>query len=274
MLKIGGIKVFQIERVEKILEYVNMHKKAKIEELSEIFNISKVTIRSDINELAKNGLVVKTHGGVLSVQNHFSMEIPSSRKFTINIEAKRKIGYHAAKLISDDDVIILDAGSTTYEVARNIKSSNVTVITNDLKIGMEISRHPKQKLIMPGGSLEQSVYTLLGEETTNFFSKVHVKKLFLGCDAMDLEFGISNRTLREVSVKQSMMHAAEEIIVVTDSTKLHKKVFAHVCSMFDVDKVIIDKIDEKTLQMLTSGGVDVIISDIENENGRVLNENK
>lgn len=252
--------MFQIERMEKILEYINAHKKAKIDELSRVFNASKVTIRNDINELAQEGLVIKTHGGVLSIQNHFTTEIPSNSKSTINIEAKRNIGYNAAKLICDDDVIILDAGSTTLEVARHIKSNNVTVITNDLKVGMEVARNPKNKLIMTGGVLEQPVYTLLGEETIDFFSKVHVNKLFLGCDAMDMELGITNRTLREVSVKQAMIRAAEEIILVTDSTKLHKKVFARVCSVYDIDKIIIDKIDEAANQALTAGGVEVIIA--------------
>jgi Transcriptional regulators of sugar metabolism len=253
--------MYQIERLEKILEYINTHKKAKISELSEIFNTSKVTIRNDINELAQKGLVVKTHGGVLSIQNRFSLEIPSTRKLELNIEAKRKIGAAAASLIKNDDIIILDAGSTTLEVARHIKKSNVTVITNDIKIGMEVANQPKNKLIMTGGTLESSVYTLLGDETVKFFSKVHVNKLFLGCDAMDLEMGITNRTLQEVSVKQAMMRAAEEIIVVTDSTKLHKKVFAQVCSVFDVNKIIIDKIDDPTRQALQQGGVEVIVTD-------------
>jgi len=257
--------LFQIERIEKILEYINSHKKAKIDELSEVFNASKVTIRSDINELAKEGLVIKTHGGALSIQNHITIEIPSKSKFAINIEAKRNIGNCAAKLINNDEVIILDAGSTTRDVARHIKSSNVTIITNDLKIGMEVARYPNNKLIMTGGMLEQSVYTLLGEETANFFSKVHVNKLFLGCDAMDLELGITNRTFREVSVKQAMMRAAEEVILVTDSTKLHKKVFAHVCDLYDVHKIIIDKIDEPTRQKLIEGGLEVIIASASKE---------
>jgi DeoR/GlpR family transcriptional regulator of sugar metabolism len=252
--------MYQIERIEKILEYINAHKKAKIDELSEIFNTSKVTIRNDINELAQKGLVVKTHGGVLSIQNRFSLEIPSTRKFELNIEAKRKIGALATSLINDDDIVILDAGSTTLEVAKHIKKNNVTVITNDIKIGMEVANQSKNKLIMPGGTLEPSVYTLLGDDTANFFSKVHVNKLFLGCDAMDLELGITNRTFHEVSVKQAMMRAAEEVIVVTDSTKLHQKVFAHVCSLFDIDKIIIDMMDDQTRQALQQGGVKVIIT--------------
>ncbi|MHB8062497.1 MAG: DeoR/GlpR family DNA-binding transcription regulator [Ruminiclostridium sp.] len=252
--------MFQIERQEKILHYVNKRKKANIAELVSEFGVSKVTIRRDIDELARKELVVKTHGGVISLRNKFSYEIPYASKSEVNSEAKRKIGIMAAKLIEDRDIIILDAGSTTLEVAKNIKSENVTVLTNDIKISMEVAHKHNINLIVVGGALNESVYTLTGNHTVDFFKKVHVNKTILGCDAIDLAFGISNRTMEEVDIKKAMIVAAEEVIMVTDSSKLNKKVFCFLCDTSEIDKLIIDQIDEADKILLEEKGVEVLIT--------------
>lgn len=252
--------MFQIERQEKILQYINKKKKAHIKELSDVFDVSKVTIRRDLDELADKGLIIKTHGGVMSIMNKFSYEIPYSSKSEINNEAKKKIGIAAAKLVDDGDIVIIDSGSTTLEVARNIKSQNITVLTNDIKISMEIAQIHNAKLIVAGGVLNESVYTLTGSQTVDTFKKVHVNKTFLGCDAFDLTYGITNRTMQEVEVKKSMIDAAEEVIVVTDSSKLNKKVFCFLCEISEIDKLIIDQIDESLKKELEEKGVEVIIA--------------
>jgi DeoR/GlpR family transcriptional regulator of sugar metabolism len=252
--------MFQVERQEKILEYINNKKKAKVIELSKVFKTSSVTIRSDINELTKKGLVVKTHGGVLSIEGRLNLEIPYYSKFQSNIEKKRIIGKTAAEIVEDNDVIILDAGSTTLEVAKNLCHKNVTLITNDIRIGMEIANEPKVNLIMTGGKLERSVYTLLGDETISFLSRINVNKLFLGCDAYSRRSGISNRTLSEVAVKKAMIAASMEIILVTDSTKIGKTVFAKLCGPFEIDKIVIDKMSEDDIDYLSQNGVQVILA--------------
>ncbi|RUS47087.1 DeoR/GlpR family DNA-binding transcription regulator [Cohnella sp. AR92] len=252
--------MFQIERQEKILQYINKKKKANVNELSDIFEVSKVTIRRDLDELSEKGLVVKTHGGVMSILNKFSYEIPSSSKQESNLEAKRRIGAEAAKLIEDGDIVIFDAGSTTLEVAKNIKNQEITVLTNDIKISMEMAHKRSIKLMVSGGILNESVYTLVGDQTVEFFEKVHVNKTFLGCDAIDLSFGISNRTMEEVETKRAMIEAAEEVIMVTDSSKLNKKVFCHLCEISEIDKLIINEIDDVYKRELEKKGVEVIIA--------------
>jgi len=127
--------MFQIERQEKILQYINEKQTVRTQELSDLFDMSLVTIRSDINDLARRGLIIKSHGGAMSVQRRMNLEIPSVIRSQQNVEVKQEIASIAADLIEDDDVIILDSGSTTLEIAKRIKSRGVTAITNDLKIG-------------------------------------------------------------------------------------------------------------------------------------------
>lgn len=253
--------MFPLERQEKLLQYINKKKKANVQELSRLFKVSKVTIRRDLDELASKGLVVKTHGGVLSAENNLSLEIPSSSKFEANSEAKRSIGAAAADMIDDGDIVILDAGSTTLEIARRLERKAVTVLTNDIKIAVETARKPNVRLLVSGGELlNGSVYTLVGSQASDFFKRVHVNKTFIGCDAIDLDFGVSNRTMQEVEVKRAMIAAANEVIMVTDSSKLNKKVFSFLCDVSAIHKLIINEIEDAFRQELEKRGVEVVIS--------------
>lgn len=251
--------MYQIERQEKILEYINEKKRVRISELCELFNVSVVTIRNDLYELAEKNLIVKTHGGAISVEDRLNLEIPCVTKYKKNYEAKRKIAQIAVSLINDKDVIILDSGSTTLEIAKEIGNKNVTVITNDMQIGLILAANKNVTLIMTGGTAMKSVYTLIGEETKNFLERIVVNKCFLGCDAFHVEYGITNRTLEEVAVKKAMMKSSKKIIVCSDSSKFGQKVFAKICDTSDIDILITEKISKKDLEYLNNLNVKVLL---------------
>lgn len=252
--------MFQFERQKQIFEYVNAKKKASVEELSNYFNVAKVTIRRDLDDLVLKGLVNKIHGGVLSIDNSLNSEIPYNKKSVVNTEEKKKIGVAASNLIEDGDVVILDAGSTTFEIAAHLGSKSVTVITNDIKIAMELAFKPNITLIITGGILEKSVYTAIGPETEKFISNIHVNKTFLGADAVSLKYGITNRTIQEVAVKSKMMDAAEKKIVVADNSKLNKKVFVTLCKINEIDILVTDKVDQAFKNNLNELGVEVVLA--------------
>lgn len=253
--------MFQLERQEKILRFINKNKKANTEQLSNEFGVSKVTIRRDIENLSSKGLVLKTHGGAISLKNTQLLEIPYDNKALINVAAKKKIGLYASTLIEDGDIIILDSGSTTLEIAKNIDRENITVITNDIKIAMELAHKENIHLIVTGGFLNNSVYTLTGAQTVDYLKSIYVNKSFLGCDAIDLKFGVSNRTYEEIEVKRAMIHAANEVIMVTDDSKLNKKVFCFLCDVSMIDKLIVNKIDKATKDAFIDKSLEVIIAD-------------
>lgn len=252
--------MFRIERQEKILNYINEHKTVKTQELAQAFSASLVTIRNDINDLANRGLIIKTHGGAVCCQHRSNMEIPSVIRFQENIVSKQAIAVIAAELIEEGDVIILDSGSTTLEIANRIKGKNLTVITDDLKIGMTLAEQSGISLIMTGGTLLPSVYTLVGAQAISFFNAIKVRKLFLGCDAIDFSWGISNRTMEEIQVKRAMMSAAQEVIAVADCSKFNRQVFAHLCNIDELDMLITDRIAPSEREQLESAGVRVLSS--------------
>lgn len=252
--------VYQEERQKLILNYVNEKKKVTVKELSDFFGVSKVTIRRDLNELESRGLISKTHGGALSIDNGISIEIPYIKKSELYIKEKKKIGMAAAQLVNNDEVIILDSGSTTLEIARHIGEKRITVITNDLKIAVELAYKPNINLIITGGIVEKYVFTAIGSSTVEFISKIHADRLFLGADAISLDFGITNRTLEEVAVKKAMIKAADQVILVADHSKLDKKVFATICNIDEIDMIIIDEIQENYRNLFKEKGIKILLA--------------
>lgn len=253
--------MFSVERQEQIVQFVNANGKANTAQLAQTFGVSSVTIRRDIDTLAEKGLLVKTFGGAVSANNTLlAYEIPFSAKSEIHTKEKKAIGASAAALIEDGDIVILDSGSTTLEVAKAISAQNVTVLTNDIKIAMELAHKKNVTVIVSGGKLTGEVYSLAGSQAIDFFKKSHVNKLFLGCDAIDAAFGISNRTLEEVAVKTAMISSADQVIAVTDSSKLNKIMFQFVCNLNDIHKIVIDEINDNMAAILDSLGVEVILA--------------
>ena len=153
----NGKIMFQAERQERILEYINTNKKVRTKELSRIFNTSMVTLRADLNDLDEKGMIIKAHGGAMAISDRLNLEIPSQSKSRHNIDAKRAIARQAADLVKENDVVILDAGSTTLEIAKLIKNKAITVITNDLKIGVTLAPSGSVTLIMTGGTVDGSI---------------------------------------------------------------------------------------------------------------------
>jgi DeoR/GlpR family transcriptional regulator of sugar metabolism len=252
--------MFQLERQKKLLDYVNKVKKATVSELSDYLNISKVTVRRYLSELESKDLVIKTHGGALSVDNELSIDLPYANKKDLHKAEKKRIGIAATKLINDGDVIILDAGSTTFAIAQQIVNRNITVLTNDLKIAFELSTNSNVKLIISGGPVQRNVYTVIGSTSEKFFNKVHVDKVFLGADAFNLECGVTNRTLEEASIKKAMIKAADEVILVTDSSKMGHKALANVCKTEDINAIVTDKISDEYEKVFKKNSTNIILA--------------
>ncbi|MBC8536900.1 DeoR/GlpR family DNA-binding transcription regulator [Feifania hominis] len=254
--------MFRQERQERILQYINIHKRVTVKELAKIFKTSVVTIRSDITELDNNGLVVKMHGGAIAITDRYNLEIPSKNKARQNTAAKRSIGQLAAGLVEENDIVILDSGSTALEVAKHLRHKRITVITTDLQIGAFLAsvNHGDITLIITGGTVEPNTYTQCGVETLSFLRRFHVNKLFLGCDALDPIKGMSNRTLIEAEIKRAMIEAAEQVIAVADSTKHNREVFVHVCDTDAIDILVTDKITKSNCEAFERIGVRVMTS--------------
>lgn len=228
-------------RREKILEMIQEDGHIKVTDLSRIFKVSEVTIRQDLERLDSEGIIVRDHGG--AYLKSISAQV---RSFTLqhrnNMEKKVVIGKKAAELIYDGDTIILDSGTTTTEVARNLTGrNNLTVITNSLNIAMMLGGEPSINVIMTGGEFKAPTLSLTGEKAAVFFSGLHADKLFLATAGISLKSGLTYPSISDLVVKKAMIDTAETVYLVADSTKIGKSSLASLGALSLVDFLITDK---------------------------------
>lgn len=247
------------KRYEQIIKYVNKNKTASVDDLSNWLKVSKVTIRRDLDELSAKGLLLRTFGGATSVFSYLAQEIPSNEKSSLFVEEKRRIGKAAASLIEEDDVIVLDSGTTTFEIAKNL-TSRVTVITNDLKIAMELCMKDFVTLYMTGGLVENNLFSTTGKTTENFLNEFHADKSFLAADAISLKFGITNRTVSQVPIKRSIAMTGAQKILVADHSKFEKETFANIGLLDELDIIITDQMEGEIRKKYEELGIKIILA--------------
>ena len=247
------------QRREKILELLREDGSAKVINLSKIFKVSEVTIRHDLEKLEKDGFVTREHGGA------FLKEVESLvRSFALinqsNMDKKAVIGKHAAGLIEEGDTIILDSGSTTTEVAKNLVGrKNLTVITNALNIALILGAEPDIEMIMTGGEFKPPTLSLTGQKAADFFQDVHVDKLFLATAGISLRSGLTYPSLSDIVVKKAMIDVAETVYLVADSTKIGKGALASLGALSLIDFIITDSgIGKDHLQLFRDHDIKII----------------
>jgi DeoR/GlpR family transcriptional regulator of sugar metabolism len=256
------------QRREKIFELLREDGSAKVIKLAKIFKVSEVTIRQDLEKLESEGSIHREHGGA------FLKNVEDNVKsFTIlnqdNLEMKKIIGKKAAELILAGDSIILDSGSTTTEIAKNlIGRSGLTVITNALNIALILGAEPGIEVIVTGGEFKPPTLSLTGRKAATFFEDIHVDKLFLATAGISLRSGLTYPSLSDIVVKKAMIEAADVTYLVADSTKIGKNAFASLGALSLIDYIITDQfINPDHLQLFKDNGIELVIAE-EVNNGK------
>ncbi len=249
-----------LERRAGILELIESTGQVKVSELSKLFKVSEVTIRNDLTQLEQKGLLIRARGGAIRSQSvgiDYALNIKAKKHF----EEKKAIGEKAAGLIQDGDTIILDSGTTTTEIAKNLNRFNeLTVITNALNIARQIAEYPQFKIIVPGGILRPKSLSMVGPTAEASIRNYYCDKLFLGVDGIDAHYGISTPNVEEAHLNRVMIELSKEVFVVTDSSKFNRRSLAFIASMEKVHIVITDKnIPQEEKEKLENMGVQILI---------------
>ena len=208
--------------------------------LSADLGVDASTIRRDLDSLAREGKVERTHGGARAVEGA-GLEVPYALKKDVRREEKVAIAAVAAAMVSDGDSVVLDSGSTTYEVAVALRhKASLTVLTNDLRIAKYVAAFPDVRLLVSGGELLGSVYTLVGDHAVQFLSDYSADWAFLGADAVHPTAGITNTNTLEIPIKRAMIRSAEKAIVVTDHSKFGERALARVATLDEITSIVTD----------------------------------
>ncbi|MCF6351842.1 MAG: DeoR/GlpR family DNA-binding transcription regulator [Cyclobacteriaceae bacterium] len=251
--------IFQEERLDKILVLLDENKRLLTNVLADQLNTTSATIRKDLTILEDKGLLKRTHGGAVKTKSLYS-GLALSEKEKIGIDEKRKLVKEAAKLISEGDTIILDSGSTTSLLAKEIKSlKGVTVITNAMNIASDLV-HTNLEVILIGGSLLKETLTLVGPLADEMLKKISSGKLFMGVDGIDFEVGLTTPNILEANTTRVMMGISGEVILLTDSSKFGRRSLGVICQIDEIDKMITTKhLSENELNQCKESNVEVII---------------
>ena len=200
----------------KILDWLQEEGSARVRDLSAAFGVSEATIRQDLEKLESDGHVNRQHGGAFLRAMPKQVETLSLQHME-NIEKKRKIGVKAASMISDGDTIILDAGSTTTEIAHNLLGRNsLTVITTALNIALMLGAVPGYAVHMPGGQFKAPTLSLSGDKAAEYFQDVLAGKLFLATAGVALDSGLTLPSFADLQLKQAMIRAASHVYLVAE----------------------------------------------------------
>lgn len=229
------------ERRAAIVGVLRAEGRVDVNDLSRRFGTSQVTIRTDLKELHNRGSVFKTHGGAV-LPELVSGEPSIHEKLALNAAEKARIGEAAAAIVADGDTIILDAGSTTQEIAKRIKNrKDLTVITNGLNIAGELAGTRGIQIILLGGVVRHGSFSIVGKFAQDMLGQLNADKLFIAADGCSLEFGISTPKLEESLVNQAMVAIAREKYLVADSSKFGKNSLSRIVSLWEMNGVICDR---------------------------------
>jgi DeoR family transcriptional regulator of aga operon len=232
--------MLNLERRNKILELVEERGKVEVAELSRRFKISEATIRNDLKDLHRRGLVRRAHGGAVRIDT-VGADPSLQVKAGIRAEQKRRIGAAAAALVEDGDSIILDSGTTTQQIARHLRGKrNVKVITNALNVASELVAAKGVRLILLGGLVRQNSLSVVGHFAQDMLAQLSADKLFLAVDAFDLELGLSTPNLEESQVNQAMARVAKRTILVADSSKFGKQSLSRIIPLSAIHTIVTD----------------------------------
>lgn len=236
-------KLFIKERKEKILQFIEEKNMATVEELCDLFQVSEVTIRKDLNDLNNLGLLIRTHGGAVKVKET-AFEQSQETKEKERINEKKAIARRAYEDIRDNESLILDAGTTTQELARLICSGNrknLTVITNAFNIAMELVECDNVELVFTGGNVRSHILSCVGMFGEDMLKSICVDRVFLGSNNLSVEQGLTTPNMQECRMKQCMLNAAKKRYVLVDSGKLRKNSLYCICKVKDLNYIITDE---------------------------------
>ena len=255
------LKLLVEERRRRILDVLAEEDRVTVEDLVERFDVSAVTIRGDLDALAGGGSLVRSHGGALKRLDDGDIRI--SVKETLHHREKLRIGHAAARLIRRGDTVILDSGTTTAEIAKQIKSlklDSLTVVTNGLNVAMHLADVAHVRLFVIGGLMRHMSYSTVGPQAEQMLSGLTADHLFLGVDGLDPEVGLTTPDVLEAQLNSLMIRVAREVTVVADSSKFSKRSFSVIAGIDDVRRVITDhKADPQMVSTLRERGIDVML---------------
>ncbi|MEK5641879.1 DeoR family transcriptional regulator [Paenibacillus rhizosphaerae] len=248
------------ERYDTIVRLVNERGSIRVSELSELCGVTEETIRRDLDRLEQQGKLRRSHGGAVSVKET-QAETPYFEREVIHQDEKRRIAEEAVRRIEPRDRIALDASSTAWYMASILPDIPLTVVTNSIKVALELSSKEKIEVISTGGMLAAHSLSYVGPLAERGLESYYVDKAFISCKGVHLDRGISESNELQAMVKHRMIRQAKTVYILADASKIGVQAFTHLADWAEVDVLITDgHVDGKDASLLREKSIELIIA--------------
>lgn len=248
----------KINRIEQIEQYVTTNQTVSLDKLCEVFQISKNTVRRDINDLVKAGSVKKVYGGVTAVKRTL---VPFEERNIKNRESKRAIGRKAAESVQDGDVIFIDSGTTTPNMVPYLQGKNITILTQNLNVVLNALPYAELKVFLLGGNLIRSTnsFSILNIDLLNGYN---INKAFLATTGLSIDNGVTNSSPQEYEIKKKVVEKSGTTYLMADQSKFGVSSLMTYCRLEDISCLITDRMpSEKLRAFLADHSIELKIAD-------------
>ncbi|MGC9934540.1 DeoR/GlpR family DNA-binding transcription regulator [Priestia aryabhattai] len=236
------------KRINKIEEYVTKHKSVSLDELMSVFDVSKNTIRRDIQQLVEGGDFKKVYGGITVSDNKRAKLESFQDRQVRNQTEKELIGKIASNHVEDGDVIFIDSGTTTIEMIEFINKKQVTVITNNINFIVRALPYENLNVITTGGILERKTNSFGSLKYMDVLNAYNIDKAFMASTGVSLSNGVTNASPLESELKTSVINRCSEVFLLVDHNKFDKYGLMTYCRLDEIDYLITDKMPNEIYQ--------------------------
>lgn len=249
------------KRRKYISDLVARHGYARVTDLAENLGVTTVTIRTDLKYLEDKGVLIRSHGGAITSTSTVR-DLKEDIKKKANAVPKKLIGKEAARLISENDSIIIASGSTMVAFAEEIvPRENLNVVTPSIRIASRFIDMPNVTILQLGGIIYGNSLSTRGAYAEAGLETLHCSKVFFGVEGFDIKSGLTCATLEEANLTRKMMKSATQIIVLADSTKFCRRGFGKICNLEDIDILITDSgLPAEARNAIEAIGITVILA--------------
>ena len=253
-------RTLRVSRLGQIEEMLAAADAVTIGELTARLGVSEATVRRDLDELQRSGIVTRTHGGAVASRLR---ELPYPARNTLQVVEKQAIGRAAAALVTPGDTVFIGSGSTTLRLAAHLVDVDVTVVTNSLPVATELSRGRAGEVIVVGGRLRTPELSLIGPRAVDAIRSYRAQVAFLGVPAIDAEHGFTADGDDEAATDSAFIDMGQRTVVLADHTKLGRVSTRQVVPLDAIDTLITDLgASPSAINELRAAGTDVVVAEV------------